>query len=401
MPPFSYWIFGLVFFLLPIASWRPIAELPIYAAEIPIFVLLGIAGLFWSHLLKVLVDFWRREKRIILWGIVFIVGALLTFIVQERQQVSLGEIKSFILLPIVFSVLLAISLAQEDHVKVLKWWWGGLVAIAAASLGSFLVGGMTYDGRLHAFYQSPNQLAMLLAPGTLIGLWLIVTHPFRRCWPYFLATLLISAMIFLTRSYAVIGTLFFVSGLWFSQRSTVRMRSQLLFITAVLLVACTWIVLEWPSNKFQSIINLDERSSLASRLMIWESASKIFIDHFPFGIGMGQFQTVYLAYQVYFPPYLEWAVPEPHNLMLSLLLSVGVLGTLGFLGVALSLFLRLYKREKHTVKSVGMLYSMLLLWLFCIGIVDTSYFTNSLTLVWWGVVGLGLGFLKSTAFAKG
>ena len=81
---------------------------------------------------------------------------------------------------------------------------------------------------------------------------------------------------------------------------------------------------------FENRVSSD-RSSLSSRTMIWTSALHIARDNPILGIGPGNFQTKYLEYQHFYPPYLEWAVPHPHNILLTFWLYSGILGVIGFL----------------------------------------------------------------------
>lgn len=134
--------------------------------------------------------------------------------------------------------------------------------------------------------------------------------------------------------------------------------------------------------------------------MIWEVAARISRENLPWGIGLGRFQEVYLSYQPLFPPYLEWAVPEPHNILLALYLSTGLLGLVGFLFLTLTVVRRLLQdpRARSGVTgsaiSPARLFLALFLWFFLVGLVDTPYFQNQPSFLFWGLVGLALAFLR-------
>jgi O-antigen ligase len=134
--------------------------------------------------------------------------------------------------------------------------------------------------------------------------------------------------------------------------------------------------------KFQDFVSFDDRSSLASRVMIWESAGKILTDNYVLGIGPGNFQAKYLEYQKFFPLYLQWAVPHPHNIFLAFWLSTGLIGFFSFLGI-LYLFFRksipgIKFNDAVNVISLGIIIYFLLH-----GLVDTTYFKNDLAVIFW------------------
>ena len=119
--------------------------------------------------------------------------------------------------------------------------------------------------------------------------------------------------------------------------------------------------------------------------MIWRAAGKILEDHWILGIGPGNFQTEYLAYQKYFPPYLEWAVPHPQNVYLTFWLYGGILGMLGFLGTLYFYFAEIFGKIKSAsgnaplyLVSFGIMFYFLLH-----GLVDTTIFKNDLAVVFW------------------
>ena len=132
-------------------------------------------------------------------------------------------------------------------------------------------------------------------------------------------------------------------------------------------------------------INPEDRSSLSSRFMIWQSAWDIGKESWLWGIGPGNFQEKYLEYQTLYPPYLEWAVPHPHNIFLSFWLQSGFLGFLGFVIICgwtlfrmfLSVSQRTNKKELELF-LIGFLFLMLL-W----GLVDTPYWRNDLSVLFW------------------
>ena len=102
---------------------------------------------------------------------------------------------------------------------------------------------------------------------------------------------------------------------------------------------------------------------------------------------------MYLSYQQYFPPYLEWAVPQPHNVYLALWLSSGSIGLFGFILLITRLMYisgRTFLINKKEEPRLGALLICSLLLLFLVsGIVDTPYFKNDLAIAFFLLIGLG------------
>lgn len=380
---------GIIFLLFPIADFRVWDRFPIYMAEIPLLVLIGTQGFRWFSSRPYLR--WNTLDRWMFSGLtLFFLGTLFSFLYNHLSFHSIGLMKSFIILPL----LLAVGMRQElvstrDHHRVLVLWYVGLVGGALVAIGSMFFGGVTYDNRLTAWYDSPNQLALLLGPGVLIGVYFLLLMSKQKLFLRLVAAsslLTIILPLWWTRSYGVMAAVW--AAALFLVLATRGKRTFLWLLLSMLIVGAAWIYTEHSTEKFQSLIHFDSRSSLASRFTIWTVALRAVEQSFPWGIGVGQFQSVYLSYQANFPPYLEWAVPEPHNLLLAIYLSSGLLGLLGFLTC---LYLCLAKLRLFFISkgqdSLPALYSGLLGYWMLAGVVDTTYFDNAITFGLWGIIG--------------
>jgi O-antigen ligase len=133
--------------------------------------------------------------------------------------------------------------------------------------------------------------------------------------------------------------------------------------------------------------------------MIWRAATSMLYDNPLLGIGIGRFQTMYLAYQEYFPLYLEWAVPQPHNLYLALWLETGLVGLAGFIflvSVWLKKMLILWRssvQDEYIKKTSALFIALMALFLF-LGLTDTPFFKTDLAFIFWFILALGVGFLN-------
>ncbi|MFZ2299903.1 MAG: O-antigen ligase family protein, partial [Candidatus Moraniibacteriota bacterium] len=389
--------------LLPIAHLKlTVFGAPLYSVEIPILIALAAYAYGWRQ--KTLSPFSRISFRnpFVIGITLFFSGAMLSFFANPFSLTGLGMLKTWFVFPLVASWLwLETDPETRDLARMLAVWLGVMAVGACVSLFFFFQGALTYDGRLAAWYASPNYLAFFLAPGVLLaGHFLSSPSRANRNFQKPLLWLSLTALIFaifLTRSYEMwVGILaglsvFLLLDTAFSWRKKIAVVLLCLGIFSIL-VFC-----ESGSGKWQSLATLGERSSLASREMIWRSAVRIIADHPLFGIGIGRFQETYLAYQRYFPPYLEWAVPQPHNLYLAVWLQAGLMGLIGFFLLMVAWFWKmrmLLKFGDEDSKKISVFLIATLAMYGIAGLVDTTFFKTDLAFVFWLLVAFGIGLLN-------
>lgn len=309
---------------------------------------------------------------------VIMVGLLVSTLLNESYRIGFGIIKGWFVVPMLFAWVAVETLKVKEILRAL---YAGSFLIAAVSLIYFLSGILTYDGRLEAIYNSPNFLAMYLAPAIIIGIFLWVEN--KKLYSFSLAIIVLA--FYLTHSYAAWIAIFLamVAGLFFGKN--ILLKQKILWLT--LAVAVAFVLFQIGTDKMTNVLEGKERSSLSSRLMIWSAAGKMIQDNPVWGIGPGNFQDKYLEYQKYFPLYLEWAVPQPHNIFLAFWLQAGFLGLAGFLSLLFLWFRNLWlenKKEAHIISGLIIAYILLH------GLVDTTYFKNDLAVVFWLVFFVGI-----------
>lgn len=331
-------------------------------------------------------------------------GVILSIVANENFYVGLGILKGWFILPIVFALIFYDSLEKNE--KFLGWslqalFYGG-VLVSIEGIYYWLSGLLTYDGRLRIFYDSPNQLAMYLAPVFFIGIKLGFEKLRGLCsrqgkaelWKaglVIMGTFLVALSLYLTKSYgawlAIAVTLAAV--FWLVYRE--KLRLKYLFVTAVFFVI---LISAAGLGKFESIKNLGDRSSLASREMIWRSSVLMIRDNPLFGIGPGNFQNKYLEYQKYFPPYLEWAVPQPHNLFLAWWLEAGLVGLIGFILLLIQFFHDNKKARKNN-PEISLICLAVILYFLIHGLIDTTYWRNDIAVIFWAIIAANLCLAKN------
>lgn len=305
---------------------------------------------------------------------------------------ELGIIKSWFILPLIFSTIILFECTNKNILlEILNSIFYSSLIISIISIFYWATSQLTYDSRLQAFYLSPNHLALAIAPGVLIGVWKVINkHSYTNL--ILLSILTIFITNYLTYSYssflALAISLLFLFCLSFPKKNK-KLIAASLFISFIFLV-----MIIYPSEKFQSLINLEERSSLSSRIAIWQSSYKILSDHWFVGIGPGNFQQYYLDYQKYFPPYLEWAVPQPHNIFLAFWIQTGFLGFAGFLLLIICWTLQIKKILNYSKdlfkKKMAILILAILTYILVYGLFDTPYWKNDSALFFWILITMGI-----------
>lgn len=422
-----------VLFLLPLYLIRfSPGGIPTTALEIMIYILFiswALKNKKHLNIFESIGKFYRSDK-ILAAGIgLLFLGAILSTFHSSDLRASLGILKGWFADPFLFFIIFTSEIKTRKQIVGAIWSFvlSGF-AVALISVGYALNNVFTFDGRLRAFYESPNYLAMYLAPAFLFAVYLFslkkrddVSLLFRmdgrnssavskldkvgsvilkgsfgasrndkRAQVVILFSFGIA--IFLTKSYgAVLGiaaALFcFFLKKYKSGNRQLRPKNQkaLPVLASIALVFFSFLTFQ----KYEQIANSNERSSLHSRLMIWEASKEMLKDSPVFGIGPGTFQETYLNYQSRFStPYLEWAVAEPHNTLLAFYLQSGVIGLAGFIMI----LLWLVKRAR-----TGDIIFLFLVYFLVHGLVDTLYWKNDLAMIFWIAIGLARALAQDDA----
>lgn len=384
----------LVIFLIPAYLVKlSVFGLPSNLEETLILLLIiyRIPSLSWNRVMSI----YSRSRGIFFSLVLVLAGISISTLFGNNLLRELGILKSWFIVPIFFAFIIsdfAISLERAEREKfsknIIKALYFSAFTVAAASLILVALNkGITYDFRLRGFYNSPNFLGMYLASALIIGSYFLIWSKTRTGRLFYLASLALILLVFyLTHSYgnwlAVLISILIGAAIRFNKKT-------LLILLGAVFVVFSFFVFQADNSKLSDLVSADERSSLASRIMVWKSAGKILEDNWVFGIGPGNFGEKYLEYQKHFPPYLEWAVPQPHNLYLAFWLQTGILGLIGFLSL---LYFWLKKAIKKALggNPEALAVVSIMLYILLYGFIDTYYWKNDLAIVFWLVVALGL-----------
>lgn len=304
-------------------------------------------------------------------GLIF-AGLILSILVNKNYAIGFGILKSWFILPLLFSIITLKVVPEEKKENIFIAYYFSAVTMAILGIVYFFLGKVTYDGRLEIIFNSPNYLAMYLGPAIIIGALLFPGNKKR----YLLSMVILIAAFYLTFSYAA----------WISVLSVLALvtiiKGKRQWLWAILTMAVLAIIFQVYTVKLGDLVRIQERSSLASRIMIWRASEKILDDNWLWGIGPGNFQNKYLEYQKYFPPYLEWAVPHPHNLYLNFWIAGGIISLVGFIYL-LSFWAKDVLKNLLNADNCKLVAAAVVFYMLIHGLVDTTYFKNDLAVVFW------------------
>ncbi|MFA5986700.1 MAG: O-antigen ligase family protein [Parcubacteria group bacterium] len=299
---------------------------------------------------------------------------------------ALGVYIEWICIPACTGLLLAVHLAQNNtnrsvlHYGLLL----SLIFVVSIALFYLITGNTTFDGRLSAFYLSPNHLALYIAPLIFIP---FIIHCYKTLYCHLLSWIILGAsllIIFYTHSFntilALCLTITTVTVFIFKKRLF-----SFLIIGVLFLLLC--------SIGYQKMITSNSdfsHGSLASRIMIWD-VTLFFIQESPLtGHEIDNFQSHYLNAQKWFSPYPDWAVPTPHNLFFTLLYAGGFFSLFFFVLFYARILFLLYMHYSVHKDTLSVLYTASLLLIIFSGIGDTPYWKNDLSLLFWIFIALAI-----------
>lgn len=362
-----------------------IFSLPLYLVKIKIWlfptnvleILFGLVIVSWIFLFlnkKTLGNILFSYKKYWLFIFLIFLGLVISAMSNQNSLHSLAVVESWFLIPLIFSII-AVSVVKKRE-NIFWAYFYSSVAAALIALVYLIFGHVTFDGRLEAFFNSPNYLAMYLAPALLVSLALGKSVNSKVKNP---GMLIVVIAFYFTFSYAAWISIALSMFIIFLIKRDISFK-KIALITAIfgLLVFS-----QVRNNKFRDLIDLSPRSSLTSRIMIWKSAVKIIKDNYFIGIGAVNFQKTYLAYQKYYPLYLEWAAPHPHNIFLAFWLYGGFFSFVGFLGLVFFWLKEIVTKIKRTPDRKLLVALGIMLLILIHGLFDTTYFKNDLAVIFW------------------
>lgn len=338
------------------------------------------------------------------------------------RKVAMGILKSWIIVPVLMLALFSwVVKGAEDARMLLDGYAASAVFLSAWAVYQVLTGQyITPDARASGPFNSANYLALYIAPAFFYALvrlkeflilvrepwWKKILHFFRHpadqrakffsavLWT--VGTVILFFALFFTKSYAAFLALLTVFAVWFvfHARGWKSFPWKWVFWGAGLTVLVVAALIAADPVKWQQFFQLAERSSSGVRVEIYTIALRLIAENPLQGIGLGMFPA---AYQLEGPrilghdPY-EWNMLHPHNVFLAFWLNLGLLGLSSFLWIVKDCF-KNWRFVKICAQSdintpgwfqgIGLLLFLIVL---LHGLVDTPFFKNDLSLLFWLIV---------------
>lgn len=246
-----------------------------------------------------------------------------------------------------FSLLSALALAV----------YGFLQRAGVAHLGALTIY-ETNLGRITGTIGNPAFLAVYLLFNVAFGLLIFCEKALSRRWR--LAAL--SAIIPVFAAYIMTGSrgaflgfvagaaVFFLANLFWSRQPRTRRFIGQGFFVLVAIIALFYSLIgrnQWVTENFGRLLKISASDSTAqTRLISWRGALAGFKDNFWLGVGPQKFDVVFNKY--FDPKFYNLVGDETwwdrsHNIILELAATMGILGLLAYLGVALAVFASLWR----------------------------------------------------------
>lgn len=308
----------------------------------------------------------------------FILAGIISTIISPEPMKALGQLKVFIIEPILVFYASILILNKTNIRTVLKLLFISATLISLFALFQYFTnfllplrfwGAGLEPKRLTSIFEYPNALALYLAP--LLGLFFILWH---RSFGFVNRKILLVGLVVM----ALALILTFSRGSWIA---------LLLALVIPMVLRQPWKI---KAVIIVAVVLLSLIPQIRQRLTLVDPSSTVHVDLIKIGLeevknspflgnGLSGFRTT-LTDRVYGGEILNY----PHNVVLNFWLEMGLLGLLAFCFVIYHNFYE-YKKKPTILKSAAWVYLVVIL---IHGLVDVPYFKNDLAVLFWFITSL-------------
>ena len=404
-----------------IVSWfRPkfglallLAILPSYQIKFQIFNIpftfleAMILGLFLVFLIQNAKDIFKNKEKVLAnWSFpifIFLIIATGAMFLSPDLKAGAGVWRAYFIEPILFLLTFCGLVKSKKDLKIIGL--GAAISVIYLSFFAFFqkfVGQGIWSEevwagkqifRVSSLYPHPNFLGLFLGPMIFLGLGAILHFIKNKKTAFVLGILffLLSflALIFAMSEGAIIGVL---TGLIVWILSFKKFRKK---ITVGLVILIILIFLFPASRAYFLEKALLQDLSGQLRINIWRGASELIKTSPLIGVGLDGYEKLIPDYQKQVfqantgKEFYAFFQSHPHNLFLTIWLELGLLGLLVFIWMIFKALIQGFKSIKKEYILVPSILSSLVVILIH-GLVDTPYFKNDLSVLFWLIIGLNI-----------
>ncbi|MDP9211663.1 MAG: O-antigen ligase family protein [bacterium] len=348
-----------------------VAALPLYQVRGSLGVPTTLLELMLGAVVLGLLSRWPRYRPVRSpfdpWLALWVLGSLLAAVLAPDPKQALGLWRAFFLEPVVFFVA-ARSVFRTEPVRPLLYGAIGAIGITAAWAAVLAASGsaLSYDGRLAGPFQSPNFVAHLAVPLTLLVLG----------WPGRLSRLVrfgpvVLGLVLLAGSQSRGGLLALAAGglaLAFLRSAPAwRKRITAAVVIGGLLIAGVF-------------LNADRDDRFSTRPVLWKTAAAVIAERPLLGAGPEHFQDEVRARVGGDEELRRFVVPrapDAHNLFLVTWTEWGLATLAGLISLLATLTAVLWRRRDRWVAPAAAMAVAIL----AHGLVDTPVLKNDLAII--------------------
>lgn len=313
------------------------------------------------------------------WQLVLLaVGLVVGVAVSGDLRLSLGIVKGWFIDPILLYGLILVLLDRRSINLLVPLLLLSTLPISIMAIGQALTGHfITIDHRASAWFISANYLSLYLVPILLLGTSMLFDPGYRRPAPFYWIVS-IPGLIALYFSYSYGGWLAMVAGglvigIW-------QFRHRWQFWVGSAAVALLAAATQITNERITRMFNFKLQSSASVRLQVWAADWLMVKEHWLTGIGLGRYPARYPEFVTrLFPTPLEPAMLHAHNVYLQFIINLGFIGLVAFGSLVVTFFRWVRHCQSHWATPLTAAMTALLVH----GLVDTPYWKNDLSLVFW------------------
>jgi len=367
---------GLVLALLPTYLVRfTIFGLPTTLLEIILAIFL--LAVFFTHPRSLVAEL-KKLGPANLAIIAFVLAGIISTIISPEPIKALGQLKAFIIEPVLFFYACVLILRKESDLKL------PLTLLSLSILVISLFGLIQYvtllglplrfwgfgEGvkRIVSVFEYPNALALYLGPLLAFFLALI----------YSKSTLINRKLLFWTTGLGLIALILtFSRGAWLAVLVVLAIlaakKIPWKIVVPFLALAITAAALLYPGKQILT------DPSASARLELYKYSARAVLQSPILGNGLSGFRHTLESMQ-----FKQEVLNYPHNIFLNFWLELGMLGLLSFF------FLILVCLKQHKLKPtpLRLAAAMFLVTIVVHGLVDVPYFKNDLSILFWFMISL-------------